>query len=149
MEHEPCALGRSFLGSSRVLRLECYRSLVGPNGKLTLWPRRRSRTRSPRRSRPGCYPWSRGWAHTWRGTSRCRRCRCRWRGRSNRRRCRWIWSRSRGRSWRRCYRRCRCWCWRRCGRPSWHVELINFVVIGHVNASASHHAAVPFAVAGH
>src|SRR4030095_8127276 len=38
---------------------------------------------------------------------------------------------------------------RRCRRPSWHVELINFVVVGHVNATASHHAAVPFACASH
>src|SRR5207249_2534256 len=34
-------------------------------------------------------------------------------------------------------------------RACWHVELINPVVIGHVNASAGHHAAVPFARAGH
>ena len=29
------------------------------------------------------------------------------------------------------------------------MELINFVVVGHVNATASHHAAVPFAIASH
>ena len=29
------------------------------------------------------------------------------------------------------------------------MELINFVVVGHVDATASHHAAVPFARAGH
>ena len=40
---------------------------------------------------------------------------------------------------------CRCG-WR---SPVWHAELINLVIISDVDATASDHAGVPFARAGH
>src|SRR5438094_2352905 len=100
-----------------------------------LWPRRRSRTRSPCRARSRCYSGGSSWTNTWRGSSRrCRRScgdrRSRWRW-SNR----WNWSRRRGRCWRR----------RSCG----HLKSIYLVISSEVDPTAGNHTGIPLACAGH
>ena len=109
-----------------------------------LWPRRRSRTWSPRRVRPRRYSGGGRWSHTWRGTSR--RCRGRRRRSCGDRRSRWRWSNSWSWSRRRC---CWCgrWCWRRCSCR--HVKSIYLVISAEVDPTPSNHTGIPLARAGH
>ena len=88
--HRPSTLTRKVLGRSTFIAAEagtrspqCADRIIGTvTIHESLWPRRRSRTRSPCRARPRRHSWSRRWSHTWRGTSR--RCRRSCRGWSNR-----------------------------------------------------------------
>ena len=127
---------------------ECdYCSLITDHaspGFQGLWPRRRSRTWSPRRVRPRRYSGGSRWSDTWRGTSR----RCRGRSRRSRgdRRSRWRWSNSWSWSRRRC---CWCgrWCWRRCSCR--HLKSIYLVISAEVDPTASNHTGIPLTCAGH
>ena len=109
------------------------------SGFQGLWPRRRSRTRPPRRVRPRRYSGSSRWTHTWRGSSR----RCR--GRCGDRR--WRWSNSW--NWSSCRRRRWCCSRGRCRRSCRHLKSIYHVISAEVDPTASNHTGIPLTCSTH